>query len=228
MYPYHEHEELKIPPLPEDKRTKSLSQILAAQPNVIAEHEKEKCTWYFKSINLINNLARLYGLLHFSEDHYLAVATAYYFLPYIKEFFKVVNGIKVVCLRRDKEGTVTSFMRKAAAHGPGRNWFTCPRSKIWKERNYIWPSRAHNYFPSFNLPMEEAIAAYHDMYYEMAEELVHLYPSQFRIYEFLDVLTNHLIQREALLFLGVKPETMIIDTTIRENQLEGVVEPNVG
>jgi hypothetical protein len=62
----------------------------------------------------------------------------------------------------------------------------------------------------------------------MAEELVHLYPSQFRIYEFLDVLTNHLIQREALLFLGVKPETMIIDTTIRENQLEGVVEPNVG
>jgi hypothetical protein len=85
---------------------------------------------------------------------------ALYWLPHVERLRASLPELKVICLKRDKEATIASMMRKV----PG---YTLVRPE----------DRAHNpewwdLFPTIEAPtIESAWSRYYDFYYEQAGQL---------------------------------------------------------
>lgn len=114
-----------------------------------------------------------------------------WYLPYADYLIKAHNA-KIVCLKRDKEQTVESFLRQrydhcslhpAEADDPGK-----PLAGM---------------LPKFDLPSRRANAeAYWEHFYAQADAAEQSHPESFRIFD-IDTLNNEDGQRRILSFVGV-------------------------
>jgi len=180
--------------------------ILNKQVGVACEAEFKRCPWKVQVNGLIHNLVRMYGVAMFYKDVYLSIASAMWFLPYTDIIMDAIPDSKIVCLKRDKRGTVNSWIKKSVTpSGDFRNWFTAADSKYrgGRESKHTY-YQYYRCFPHFDLPFEEAVEAYYDEYYRMSGEMEEKYPRNFKVYESPMVLNNHDYQVEALSWLGVE------------------------
>jgi len=190
--------------------TASFWNILNKQMGVVCEAEFKRCPWNPAINAFLHNVTRMYGVAIFYQHIYLSVGSAMWFLPYTDIIMDNFPDSKIVCLKRNKEETVRSWINKATTpKGAFRNWFTDVKSKYWGKSNLDGSAKHmfHAYywcFPHFDLPFEEAVEAYYDEYYRLAEEYEEKYPDNFKIYPSPLVLNNCLLQVNALDWLGVR------------------------
>lgn len=143
---------------------------------------------------------------------------AHYYLQYVDAISALNTTTSFVCLRRDREETVQSWMKKTEI----KRW----RSRKISDRLTSLITRAPYYtsthhwaehdgstykqdpvwdkcFPNFvAASKEDAIRQYWDYYYKTAESLQEKYPNTFRIFE-VATLNNSQGRREILEFCGI-------------------------
>jgi len=143
---------------------------------------------------------------------------AFYYLNYVDDLVRADPDCAFVCLRRDREQTIQSWLNKSSI---GR-W----PSLWWGDRIKAWLTRtpfhtAYNFwqehdgslwrkdpvwdscFPKFDARSKEAaIGMYWDYYYLEAERLQQRHPGRFRIFDVVELGTLE-GQRQILDFIGV-------------------------
>lgn len=147
--------------------TKSLASFLNKQPNSEVHHEfgkklrwdKEDWQFFWDRLNVwyrdIEYLSRSI------EDEYRLGDVAPWYLPYIEEIVRVYDldwPFRIICLRRDKDETVESYINHQNQGNTFQN--TSPN---WPEVDQAYPT-----YPD-ELSMEEAVGRYWRDYYECAE-----------------------------------------------------------
>jgi hypothetical protein len=194
--------------------TKSMTYVLNEQENVKAEHEMMKCHWEYNDIDIQRNVRHLLGLVKYNDDIDLAVAAAFYFLPYSEMLIEKYNA-KIVCLKRAKEEVVDSYLRK----WKNKNQFS-PNNPAVTTSDYKYYIRNYWHFtyPTFkNKDVREATSQYWDLYYEMSSEFQLRFPSNFRVFDMHSVLNTEKGQVGALEFMGVGATKLLLN--IRLNKL---------
>ncbi len=158
---------------------------------------------------------------------------AYYYLTYVDDILAINPEVKFVCIKRDKQATVDSWMKKSRIP----RW----RSLRWADRIKSWLTRTpyhdswnfwqdhdgtewapnpvwDNTFPSFEADSKrEAIEKYWDWYYEVAEQTEKRHPDHFRIFD-ISHLSSREGQRAILAFCGLPEEQMRLSDGIHRHK----------
>lgn len=130
----------------------------------------------------------------------------FYFLPYVPLLVERSAAIRMPCLRRDRAGTVKSFLSKMKVR-TGRRWGrrqfgTRNHFAAHDGRRWILDERWDKCFPKYDASSPKAgVGTYWDDYYETAERFAAQYPEQFRVFE-MEELNSPEGQRRILEFCG--------------------------
>ncbi|MCB1843972.1 MAG: hypothetical protein KDI09_13495 [Halioglobus sp.] len=158
---------------------------------------------------------------------------AFYYLNYVGEMLEVVPECLFVCLRRERNATVESWLKKSTiGRWPSLLWADRIKSwltrmpfhseyNFWQEhdgtvwrKDPVWDSC----FPKFDAPNKRAaIEMYWDYYYLEAERLQRLYPKSFRIFDTAD-MSSPGGQRAILEFIGIPELDMVISEKVHLHQ----------
>jgi len=115
---------------------------------------------------------------------------------------------RVICLKRDRDELVASFMK----HWQYENYWTEIGSDHWDGQ---WPVPSFQHpepellaamWPKYDLPKEDAIAAYYDEYYAIADYWAQRLPDAFMIVDFKESLNTFEGQDRVLEFFGIPPK----------------------
>jgi hypothetical protein len=121
---------------------------------------------------------------------------------------------KFICLKRDKEAVIKSFVRKT----PKRNHWTSFESVHWDSE--AWPREARcpykMCYPRFDAGKEEAIGLYYDYYEDVSEVYEQAFPDSFRIFPVEDLNTRDGCEK-ILRFAGY--EEMVVRVGIQKNAI---------
>ena len=143
---------------------------------------------------------------------------AYYYLPYVEYILSVDSEVRFPCLRRDREETVSSYVRwlrvprdKSRRHRLAR-WITQPpeHRNMWApwgdsrwKQDWKW-SKSYPTFPDVS-SVEDGARRYWDLYYREAENLQIRYPDNLRIFD-MESLNREEGQEEILRFCSIDGE----------------------
>ena len=149
-----------------------LGRFLNAQSGIQILHEGKvndgqghPLRWHDDHANLLRWLAALEEHAETSE-YYGDIGM--YFLPYAEFLIERFPDVKLVCLKRNREEVVKSYLGWAKEY---HHWFDHDGG-IWKKHT-LWDS-AH---PKFDEPDKvKAIGLYWDSYYAEVDRLIRLYP----------------------------------------------------
>lgn len=158
---------------------------------------------------------------------------AFYYLTYVEEIVARNANVRFICLKRERQATIESWVKKAAI----TRW----RSKRIADRLASWITREPYYtsrnfwiehdgsvwqpdpvwdkcFPKFVArDVRDAIGQYWDMYLAEAARLAALLPDVFRIVE-TKCLNDREVQRELLAFCGIQAaEQVHVDPHIHKS-----------
>lgn len=143
---------------------------------------------------------------------------ALYYLTYVETIASASDRVRFVCLKRDREATVESWLKKSSLgywrskafamklaslitrepYTPTRNFWMDHDGTRWQP-DPVWDK----VFPKMSGPTRRAaIGQYWDMYYGEAERLAALLPDVFRIVE-TEQLEDPAFQADLLTFCGV-------------------------
>lgn len=181
--------------------TVSLANLLNSQPDARVTHEVPPLLPW--DVNLAQMDARLTA--YRSSNHQFAGDVAFYYLPYVRHIAAYDRSVRFVCLKRDREETVASYLKKT---GNWNHWYN-HEGNGW-ELN-AWDSC----FPKFPIENKaDAIRAYWDTYYEEAERLCKEV-EHFRIWD-MEALNTPQGVAEILEFVGIDRKQVLVG--IRRNQ----------
>lgn len=143
---------------------------------------------------------------------------AFYYLTYVEAIAARNANVRFICLRRDKEETVQSWMRKSSIPRwrskelADRVAAMITREPFHKSRNFWMEHDGDQWqkdpvwdkcFPKFRAATKiDAIRQYWDYYYVEAAKLAAAHPTAFRIVD-TDRLDDRAFQRDLLNFCGV-------------------------
>ena len=189
--------------------TGSFTELLNQQKGVYATHEGLILPWEKDLI------AYYQGLLKFilnpdAKDAKIIVNVAFYWKNYLSEIFRDIPGVKVLFLKRDRQKVIDSF----AGMYNQRNLWSDPGGGNFDGRKSGWPLGVM--FPSYDLSKKEAIGRYWDEYYTDANFWLEKFPHNTMLVSTEGALTDKIVQKEVLKFLGIKRPT--INTEIKKHQ----------
>lgn len=185
--------------------TNSLSTFLNLQPRTKVTHEsgfegREQFKWVLKSEGSKEDLRHYFEKLilpRYKNNYLIAGDIALYLLNYIDwifELYKDQFDIKIICLRRNRQATVESFVKYTDLTNVHR-WADHDGSQ-WQELDE-WDAC----FPNFKAKTKkEAVEMYWDWYYERAEKLKEKYFDQFMFLE-LETFSTRETQEKLLDFI---------------------------
>ncbi len=242
--------------------TASLTSLVDRQPGAICFHEMNpSCAVFsgnpqpqrnavheFRALLAGGDRARLsidysrpssvqtYAALQTMGELKLIGDIAYYYLNYIEELFELAPECVAVCMKRDRESTVDSWMQKSAIRRWPSLWLA-DRFKSWITRTPFYTEYNHwqehdgsrwrkdpvwdSCFPKFEASSKrEAIGLYWDYYYLEADRLQRKYPDRFRIFEVGD-LSNAEGQRRILSLLGLAEDRMVVGEEVHLHKSSG-------
>jgi len=146
---------------------------------------------------------------------------AYYYLQYAEAIADRFEDVRFICLRRDREKVIESWMRKTAfRRWPSKKIADRVASLITREpyhlgvdhwREHDGTTWAHDpvwdkCFPKFEAATKrDAIAMYYDYYYDEAERIAPRIGERFRIIDTPN-LSDPAMQPEILSWCGIPPE----------------------
>lgn len=180
--------------------TNSLADLLNMQPGINISHEYLfPLPWNF-SLEVIQR--RIYDLRKKNGD------VAFYYLNYVEHINSVYPSSKFVCLKRDKAGTIMSYMKKSENRN---NWIEHNGNK-WSKSKFFY-----NSYPKFDVELkEEALDKYYELYYSKARKLEETMPN-FKIFDLNDLNTQSGVLK-ILDFCGFEKDEMNIIIQIKVNQ----------
>ena len=132
---------------------------------------------------------------------------ASYYLPYVQQILAACPRVRFVCLKRDREETVASFLTKTARKN---HWMTHDGTQ-WKRTPW------DTCFPKYPASSKaEALGLYWDDYYRRAAELETSLPQGFRVFSIAELNTEE-GQHAILEFLGIPRELRRLAVGLRLN-----------
>lgn len=131
--------------------TRSLRKLLSMQQDVTAIHERNPHLAWENEPDPGRHLRYGKGF-----GSYVFADIGFYYLPHVGQLRDEFPGVRFVCLQRDRDETIASFMNQRIR---GNGWF-CPGVSGWARS-----------FPVLDGDFEDQVAAYWDLYYERAEQL---------------------------------------------------------
>lgn len=227
--------------------SQSLSYLLNSQEGALVTHEKtaDVMAWFGSEKEVLNTLKefeqfvsnreKLITITHkrgnkpvlrklkVLDNCKIVGDVAFYYLPYVDLILTHNPEVRFVCIKRDEEETIRSYLRWSSNRpttGP-LSWF-CRRPKRnhwmnhdgtkWK-KDRVWDKCYPNYLAKSK---EEAIRMYWRDYYKKAEELQSRYSNNFKVFP-IQWLNNHQGQIQILTFVGIQLENMNLMNDIRKN-----------
>lgn len=149
--------------------TVSLSKIFHQQKDVVATHENCLMPWTPNWTLCEQQYRSLKNREPFAK---LSVDVAFYWLPYVEQLIQLDHAVKFICLKRDKDQTVKSYLQKT------KNRALWQSNVPEKMKKNIW----YDCYPSFETEnKQESIELYWELYYKTARLLETKYPQRFRI-----------------------------------------------
>lgn len=183
--------------------TGSLAILLNMQPTACVTHEGFVPLPWIKSFT------------HFKFNFEFIINTypgnfvgdvAFYHLPYVEWYMSYNPETKFVCLKRDKQDTLKSFIRLSDKFN--NNHFTDRTSKYWND-NWVLDdddsAKFRNCFPKFDANRNEAVSNFYDLYYLNAERFQLEYPDNFKIFDTYKLLNGQDEQEILFDFLNIVP-----------------------
>lgn len=131
--------------------------------------------------------------------------SSFAWIRYIGPLMQTFKNPKCAVMDQGRDRMVASFMR----HWKYENHWTDPESKHWDNE---WPKATFEnpipetltaMFPKYDLPKEDAIAAYYDEYFAMARYWQNRLPESFKIFDMLHALNTEEGMDEVLAFFDV-------------------------
>lgn len=162
---------------------------------------------------------------------------AFYYLSYVDELHLCAPECYFICIRRDRDSTVSSWLKKSSIKrwrslwlaDKLKSWLT--RTPFHTEYNYWQDHDGRNWkrdpvwdscFPKFEAASkQEAIGMYWDYYYGEAERLQLKYPHRFRIFDIQD-LSIPAGQQRILSFIGIEKEHMVCGEDAYLHRSDGI------
>lgn len=161
---------------------------------------------------------------------------ASYYLYYVDQLAEMPQDIRFVCLKRDREGVVRSWIAKNKLRRTPVQTLTGRLKAGLRRRNYISSANLlQNHdgtrwrvnrkwdkcFPKFDSgTLEDSIRQYWDHYYERAESYQTSMPETFRIFDMQDLNTDQ-GRSEILRFCGFGGDNMISEAVhLNESSLK--------
>lgn len=180
----------------------SFQTLLSKQPDCTCFHEhRPRPDWENDEKTVLEKIKYLMTLWQTNVGD-----VGMYYLSYVDFILEKYPECKFVCLKRDKEATIKSFMKKTQ----GRNH--------WMPHNGKW-KKCPNWdqcFPKYNVESKlDALAAYWDDYYTRSEEFVEKYPRNFKIFNVEDLNNEDQVER-ILNFCHIKRKNIV--TNLRMNK----------
>jgi hypothetical protein len=186
--------------------TSSLGELLNLQESYAVSHERKPIlAWRASETELNKKLNQIAGSAAKTNGD---VASSY--LPFAEKILETFPRSKFICLQRDKQETVKSFMRKTG----DRNHWTEHDGKRWK-KDY-WD----RFFPKYQMTDKaKAIEQYWIDYYQESERLAKQYPQRFKIFP-ISVLSNMEEQKALFDFLEISdPKFQVVRLDKNGNEL---------
>lgn len=165
-----------------------------------------------------------YAKLQTMQQPMLLGDIGFYYLTYVEDILALQPECKFVCIRRDKEQTIQSWLQKSKVKRWHSLWLAdrlkafVTRAAFQTEYNYwqehdgsvwmpdpVWDSC----FPKFEAASkQEAIGKYWDYYYKEATRLANAHPGSFQVFDISDLscVEGH---RSILSFIGLSPDRMV-------------------
>lgn len=170
--------------------TKSLQHLLNLQGRYCFNHETLGLPWEAD----IPAFKEYLSLVTKSPSQFEG-EVAFYLLPYVRHAILRYSNVRVICLRRERQACIDSWVRWCATRDLGNPW----NLKERKDRADWWGWS----FPDYpGKSIEQAAAAYYDDYYMASQILAAAYPWRFKLVEMERVLNFEEDQRELLQWLG--------------------------
>lgn len=231
--------------------TASLSHLISSQQDAICFHELNPtgCVFSGNPQPILNTVNEFQAILDGGDHRMLAIDyarpasvdtyrelqrmsrvsmvgdIAYYYLNYVDDILAVNRNVRFVCIKRDRQETIESWLVKAAIQRWPSLWLAdvlkslITRTPFYRTRNFwqqhdgsryapdpVWDST----FPKFEAAsMPEAIGRYWDSYYRQAAETEQRHPDHFRIFP-IETMSSPGGQREILSFIGVPDDRMVV------------------
>ncbi len=191
--------------------TMSLQNLLSDQDGFRVTHENYTLPW---NLDLTKFWRAYYHLTVSGENFKVSADVAFYWLNYIPEIVKHAYDPKCICLKRDRQETIESFIR-------------------WSGGTNLWHRRCRDFtlasqFPEYRLPLPQALGRYWDEYYEKAHSFEKRYPYVFRVVDMKWGLNTEEGQHHILRFLGVSENDRVLSVGVKANTKEQVVGGYIG
>ena len=170
--------------------TTSLAKLLASCEDAVCTHERRPVLpWVFDEELFQERVT------YFSQSSASLVGdVSYFYLPYLEHFIHIFPQMKIVCLERDRQEVIESFMWKTGWHHhwyehDGKDWVKYP----------LWDVT----YPKYDIPDKaQAIGAYWDDYYQKIRLIAKKYPEKVQIFE-MDILNTQQGQQRIFDFLEI-------------------------
>ena len=132
---------------------------------------------------------------------------AFYYLPYVRQILALKPDARFICLKRDRQATVDSYVVKAEQ----RNHWVQHDGSRWKldKWDHCYPKYAA-------CDLAEAIGRYWDDYYRRAAALESDFPLALRIFS-MESLNSAAGQHAIFDFLGLPEDTRRVILGVRAN-----------
>jgi len=161
---------------------------------------------------------------------------AYYYLKYVGDILAINQNVRFVCIKRDKQQTVDSWMSKSSINRwrslhiadrlkalitrtpfhEGKNFWQTHDGSEW-QLDPVWDKT----FPKFEASSKrEAIEKYWDYYYDEAAVLAAKHPLHFQIFD-ISKMSNPDGQREILSFVGLSEADMVLRDKFHAHKSSG-------
>jgi hypothetical protein len=191
--------------------TTSLARLLNAQANAWVSHELDNQPmppiprWAQDEAVVMIELERLL----FQKKNILAGDVALFHLPYIERIAAKFPGVRFICMKRPKQATVKSFVKKTMLY---ERWRSDP------EQDHLpW----NQVFPKFNAATKEAACGmYWEYYYQECNRLQKLFPDSFFMFNMEDLSSPYGV-KSILTACGI-PESEQRILFFHENKLDSI------
>ena len=145
--------------------TTSLAKLITGCEDAVCEHERRPLLpWVFNK-ELFQERVRWFA----TSKAAVTGDVAYYYLPYLKKLIGVFPALKIVCIERDRQAVIDSFM-----------WKTSWQNR-WRDHNGTqWAKDAvwDRTFPKYDImDKQEAIGAYWDDYHRTIRRIAGKFPA---------------------------------------------------
>jgi hypothetical protein len=192
--------------------TTSLTKLIGGCENAVCKHERRPLLPWIFNEKLFRERVRW-----FCDSTASVVGdVAYFYLPYLEEFIRVFPNVRIICLERERQAVIDSFMWKTQWRN---RWYNHEGTEWIKD--HVWDVT----FPKYDIvDKPKAIGAYYDEYRKRIRLVAQAYPGnvqifgiavlntmqgQRAIFDFLDIPQKHRRYQKRLVHnvreIGVRP-----------------------